>query len=131
MVARAPTLGYLGSRSMRRTRSTILLATAGLLAALAMAAVPAHATYTSNLAGSTATLTDSGTTSSNVAIFQTGAVLAHSLTSAGFHSMVDWDTSMAGDQVLPNSASSSISIVAGDGNDGASIGREPVGGATP
>ncbi len=117
---------------MRLTRkATILLATGVALALSAAAAVPAHATYTSTLAGSTATLTDSGTTNSNVAIFAVGGLLGHSLTSAGFTSPFDWNTAAAGDQVLANDPASSISILAGSGNDGASIGRESVGGASP
>src|SRR4051794_23872601 len=98
-----------------------LPAMAAALALTSIAASGAHATYTATRSGGefgTGTLTDSAGASTNLVIYTTGEnEVAHSLTTAGFNSNIDWDTTQAGDQLLYRNDGVKVILNAGDGDD--------------
>ncbi len=89
------------------------------LVVLALCAAPANAAYTASAAGTTATFT--GDNNFNQLVIQAntaGTLLQHShAADPGFASSLDFDTSQAGDQTLPNSSTSIFTANGGTGLD--------------
>ena len=102
-------------------RSQFALRTMGVgLAALLVVSAPAavEAAYTSTVVGTVATMTGDAA-GDTLTITQSGGLFQHNRATAGdpgFNSDFDFDSATAGDQTIA-SASGTININAGDGND--------------
>jgi hypothetical protein len=107
-------------------RSQFALRTMGVgLAALLLVSAPAavEAAYTSTVVGTVATMTGDAS-GDTLTITQSGGLFQHNRATAGdpgFNSDFDFDSATAGDQTIA-SASGTININAGDGNDTIALG---------
>ena len=100
------------TRITLRARRAAILATVATAAALAIPGA-ASAAVTGTTAGNTASLTGDAA-ADNIVIGVTGANLSHNLT--GFNSPIDFNSAVAGDQVL-TADTGTLTINGGDGDD--------------
>ena len=89
-------------------RAALVCIVAGVLALAGM--TPAQATFTSTLVGTTATVTGDASVVDQVTIGKVEGNLT-------LNGSPDWDSVMAGDQVLPDTTAATVVVNAGDGID--------------